>query len=120
MTPIKVEPLYNDEPRLFAYALPSRIERANPQAGDMVKLFLQLEEYIHPRPIWNTVTGSQKRNGTRSFTGKIWDGYSPEKQRRFVDLEFDSAHIYRLPLNRPEIENPLFDSAYRDTKKNAG
>ena len=86
----------------------------------MVKLFLQLAEYIYPRPIWYTVTTSKQRNGTRSFTGRIWDGYSAEKQSRFLDLEFDSTHIYRLPLNRPEIENPLFDPAYRDTKKNAG
>ena len=117
-----VDPSFKDEPKLFAYALPSRVERANLQAGDMVKLFLPLEEYIHPRPIWYTVTASivsKTKNGTRSFTGRIWDGYSAEKQRRFVDLDFDSAHIYRLPLNRPEIENPLFDPAYRDTKKNA-
>ena len=45
MNPIPVDQLFADMPELFAYELPTLSERGLAEIGDMVKLFLQFEEY---------------------------------------------------------------------------
>ena len=120
MNPIPVDQLFTDMPKLFAYELPTLSERKLAKTGDMTKLFFQFEEYNRPRPIWFIVTAVQERNNAKTFTGEIWDRYDEATRRRFGPVQFDASHIYRLPLGRPAIENPIFDSEFRDEKRIAG
>ena len=116
MTPIPVDRLFNDMPKLFAYELPSFSERESAGVGDMVKLFVQLEECKRPRPIWFVVTDVKNQNNIKTFTAKSDSRYSQEKQQRLGQVQFDASHIYRLPVNRPETENATFDVEFRDEK----
>ena len=112
--PIVVEYLFAAEPKLFAYELPSFDERNRAREGDLVKLFFQLDEYVRPRPIWVVVKSVETSDCNKRFVGQIWDRYSEQTQRQFGPIEFDASHIYRVPLNRTPVENPMFDVDYRD------
>ena len=117
MNPIAVDSLFDEEPRLFAYQLPTGAERNQARVGDLVKLFIKLDEYVNPIPIWFTVTESELKSGAPSFKAKVWDRYPAAKHQRFSIVEFDSSHVYRLPMDRPEVENPLFDANFRSLKQ---
>jgi len=117
MTPLAVDTLFKQQPRLFAYTLPSLDERENAQVGDMVKLFLHLRHYVHPKPFWFVVTAIDQLAEQKTFTAEPWFSYSEEKRNSLGVVSFDTSHIYRLPMDRPEIENLQFDAAYRDQRR---
>ena len=114
MNPMNVDLLFAQSPELFAYQLPSAAERAQLKPGDLVKLFFKLERFNHPRPIWFTVTdvGGSEPIGASGVLSNM--SYGEWAKSAFPGpVEFGVENIYRLPLDRPEIENPKFDDSTR-------
>lgn len=116
LQPLPVEPLFSEDPKLFAYQLPSRQERSSAIVGDMVKVFIRLENYRRPKPIWFVIEAIELFDDRQQFSGRIWQGYRDELRQMVNEIEFDISHIYRLPLKRQEKPNRLFDAEYRDKK----
>ena len=114
MTPMNSETLFNAEPKLFAYELPTREERRRIAPGDLVKLFFQLEGFSYPKPIWITVNSVDDTDEYR-YTGVLADmKYGPTIKSHFMEpVRFSICHLYRVPLDRPEVENKKFNAETR-------
>lgn len=111
-TPHDVDDLFLANPQLFAYEIPTMEERRNLKVGDLVKLFFSVPGFQHPRAMWLTVTATPASDGN-SFAGVLEDRYEEKKRNLFGEIRFSESHVYRLPLARPELENPLFDIEFR-------
>ena len=112
LMPMDVERLFDAQPELFAYQLPSLSERRSIAPGDLVKLFFSFKEFRHPKPIWMTVLSGTR---DRPFTGVLADmEYGRTIKAHFTKpIESNASHLYRVPLTRPEIENTDFKSETR-------
>ncbi len=119
MTPIAVDPLFDLKPELFAYMLPSYAERERLSVDDMVKLFFELEDRAHPIAAWFVVTDiNPGADGQKEFTAKNWHRNSDAMRQRLPEeVKFSSSDIYRLPMQRPEVPNPVFDAHLRLEKR---
>lgn len=108
-----VDALYDAEPELFAYKLPTLAERKRIASGDLVKLFFKFEEFKYAKPIWMRVVSMNESDD--SYTGVLADmKYGPTVVSHFAEpVQFDVSHLYRVPLDRPEIENTDFNDETR-------
>lgn len=108
-SPLPVDLLFATRPELFAYELPSEPERGMLKTGDLVKLFFIVAGMKNPRPIWLTVVQADQEEDR--FSAQLANmSYRDSVKSLFKQaISFSSSHIYRMPLNRPEIENSLFD-----------
>ena len=114
MNPMNVDRLFDEIPELFAYTLPSQTERAQLRIGDLVKMFFKFDRFNHPKPVWFTVTENSglETNGATAVLANM--NYGEWAQSSFQGtVKFGIEHIYRLPMDRPESENPSFDASCR-------
>lgn len=114
--PLPVDQLFAEDPGLFAYVLPTVQEREKAKVGDLTKLFFQFDMYKRPRPVWLVIEKVQQKVEVRTFTGAIRKQGSVRDAELPTLVQFDTSHIYRLPLDRPEVENPAFNVDYRDER----
>ena len=112
MDPLNVDALFARSPDLFAYQLPTHVERSEMKPGDLVKLFFQIERFKNPKPIWFTVTDAGGGANATAVLANI--NQSDWATSTFPGtVNFGVEHIYRLPLDRPEVENAKFDDSCR-------
>lgn len=114
MNPLNVDTMFLHAPELFAYQLPSKVERSQIKTGDLVKMFFHLEGFSFPRPVWFTVIENEQleTSGAQAILAKR--NYGERARTAFAEtVTFGIEHLYRIPLDRPEIENPMFDGRTR-------